>query len=409
MRESVILYIRHFLVLLSNQQTIPYLRKMKQVQFDMIAKTLYGLEQVLENELKILGATSIKQGVRNVRFRGDMGFLYKANLCCRTALRILKPIYFDQVKKVDSYYYSLSQLPWEEYMTINTNFSIKFTQSVPMFRNTMFAAQRAKDALVDRFRKIQGKRPSVGRKDPDITFYIHLSPKGMEVSIDSSGPPLNQRGYRTVTNIAPINEALAAGLIILSGWKHTSPFLDPMCGSGTILIEAAMQACNIPSQINRKHFAFEKWNDYDSDLFITIREAMLNRVKECFVPLVGYDKAPSAVRKAKQNIEAANLSDYISIRRKDFFKSYKEHHEPHLHILTNPPYGERLTVDTDIFYKQMGDNFKLNYPNTDVWMITSSFEGLKKFGLRTSRKIKLFNGKLESRLVYYPIYNGSKR
>ena len=157
----------------------------------MIAKTLFGLEQVLENELKLLGATSVKQGVRNVRFRGDTGFLYKANLCCRTALRILKPIYFDQVKTADSYYHSLSRLPWEEHMTIDMRFSIQVTQSVPMFRNTMFAAQRAKDALVDRFRKKQGNRPSVGREDPDITFYIHLSPRGMEVSIDSTGAPLN--------------------------------------------------------------------------------------------------------------------------------------------------------------------------------------------------------------------------
>ena len=373
----------------------------------MVAKTLFGLEQVLENELKLLGAASVKQGVRNVRFTGDTGFMYKANLCCRTALRILKPIYFDHVKSVDAYYHSLSRLPWEDYMTLDTRFSIQVTQSVPMFRNTMFAAQRAKDALVDRFRKREGKRPSVGREQPDITFFVHLSQKGMEVSIDSSGAPLNQRGYRTETNIAPINELLAAGLVALSRWKHTTPLLDPMCGSGTLLIEAAMHACDIPSQINRKEFAFEKWNDYDQDLFVTIRKAMLNRVKECFVPLVGYDKAPSAVRKAQQNIEAANLSDYISIRRRDFFKTQKEHPDQHLHVLTNPPYGERLAVDAQLFYKQMGDTFKQNYPNTDVWMITSNMEGLKSFGLRTSRKIKLFNGKLEGRLVHFPIYAGS--
>lgn len=374
----------------------------------MVAKTLFGLEQVLENELKLLGAASVKQGVRNVRFTGDTGFMYKANLCCRTALRILKPIYFDHVKSADAYYHSLSRLAWEDYITLDTRFSVQVTQSVPIFRNTMFAAQRAKDALVDRFRKIYGNRPSVGREDPDITFFIHLSPKGMEVSIDSSGKPLNQRGYRTQTNIAPINEVLAAGLVTLSGWKHTSPFLDPMCGSGTLLIEAAMQACNIPSQINRKQFAFEKWNDYDADLFATIRMAMLNKVKECFVPLMGYDKAPSAVQKAQQNLKAAKLSDYISIERRDFFKTKKKHPEQHLHLLTNPPYGERLNVDPILFYKQMGNTLKQHYQNTDVWMITASMEGLKNFGLRTSRKIKLFNGKLESRLVYYPIYSGSK-
>ena len=380
---------------------------MKQVQFEMVAKTLFGLEQVLENELKLLGAASVKQGVRNVRFTGDTGFMYKANLCCRTALRILKPIYFGHVKSADAYYHSLSRLPWEDYMTVDTRFSIQVTQSVPMFRNTMFAAQRAKDALVDRFLKREGKRPSVGKDKPDITFFVHLYQKGMEVSIDSSGAPLNQRGYRTETNIAPINEVLAAGLVALSGWKHTTPLLDPMCGSGTLLIEAAMQACDIPSQINRKEFAFEKWNDYDQGLFVTIRKAMLKRVKECFVPLVGYDKAPSAVRKALQNIEAANLSDYVSIRRRDFFKTQKEHPDKHLHVLTNPPYGERLAVDTQLFYKKMGDNFKQNYTKTDVWMITSSVEGLKSFGLRTKRRIKLFNGKLDSRLVHFPIYSGS--
>ena len=374
----------------------------------MVAKTLFGLEQVLENELKLLGAASVKQGVRNVRFTGDTGFMYKANLCCRTALRILKPIYFDHVRSADAYYYSLSRLPWEDYMTLDTRFSIQVTQSVPMFRNTMFAAQRAKDALVDRFRKREGKRPSVGREQPDITFFVHLSQKGMEVSIDSSGAPLNQRGYRTETNIAPINEVLAAGLVALSGWKHTTPLLDPMCGSGTLLIEAAMQACNIPSQINRKQFAFKKWNDYDADLFATIRMAMLNKVKECFVPLMGYDKAPSAVQKAQQNLKAAKLSDYISIERRDFFKTKKNLPEQHLHLLTNPPYGERLNVDPILFYKQMGNTLKQHYQNTDVWMITASMEGLKNFGLRTSRKIKLFNGKLESRLVYYPIYSGSK-
>ena len=370
----------------------------------MVAKTIFGLEQVLENELKLLGAVSVKKGVRNVRFTGDTGFMYKANLCCRTAIRILKPIYFDHIKSADAYYHSLSRLSWEKYMTLDTRFSIQVTQSVPMFRNTMFAAQRAKDALVDRFRKRVGKRPSVGREQPDITFYVHLSQKGMEVSIDSSGAPLNQRGYRTETNIAPINEVLAAGLVSLSGWKHTIPLLDPMCGSGTLLIEAAMQACDIPSQINRKEFAFEKWKDYDKDLFVTIRKAMINRVKECFVPLEGYDKAPSAVHKAQQNIEAANLSDYISIRKRDFFKTQKEYPDQHLHVLTNPPYGERLAVDDQLFYKQMGDTFKQNYPNTDVWMITSSLQGLKSFGLRKSRKIKLFNGKLESRLVRFPIY-----
>ncbi|MBT8259184.1 MAG: class I SAM-dependent RNA methyltransferase, partial [Bacteroidia bacterium] len=228
------------------------------------------------------------------------------------------------------------------------------------------------------------------------------------VSIDSSGESLHRRGYKLATNIAPINEVLAAGLIILSGWKGQSDFMDPMCGSGTILIEAAMIACNIPPNLMRKEFAFERWTDWDQDLFDTIEESLLKKVRDFPYKIIGYDKAPSAIRKAKENIRNAELSDFIEVTHEDFFKTSKSTEGP-LHMVFNPPYGERLDIDMQSFYSQLGTTLKHGYPGTNAWFITSNLEGLKHVGLRPSRKIKVYNAKLESRLVCYEMYEGSRK
>jgi putative N6-adenine-specific DNA methylase len=226
--------------------------------------------------------------------------------------------------------------------------------------------------------------------------------------LDTSGASLHHRGYRTATNIAPINEVLAAGMLLLSGWDGKSDFLDPMCGSGTLLIEAAMIACNIPANINRKEFAFEKWNDWDNDLFDTVIDSLMKRVKEFHYSIKGYDKAPSAVKKTEDNIINANLEEYITVERQNFFETEKNNSGP-LHIVFNPPYGERLDIEMEMFYKNIGDTLKKNYPNTNAWFITANLEALKFVGLKPSRKIKLFNGSLEARLVKYEMYAGSKR
>jgi putative N6-adenine-specific DNA methylase len=228
------------------------------------------------------------------------------------------------------------------------------------------------------------------------------------VALDTSGVSLHQRGYKTATNIAPINEVLAAGMILLSGWEGQGDFLDPMCGSGTILAEAAMIACNIPANINRKEFAFEKWNDWDNDLFDQIMDSLLRKVREFHYTIKGYDKAPSAVLKAKDNIKNANLEEYITIQEKNFFDTEKESKGP-LHMVFNPPYGERLDIEMERFYREIGDTLKQNYPGTNAWFITANLEALKFVGLKPSRKIKLFNGSLEARLVKYEMYEGSKR
>ena len=376
--------------------------------FRMVAKTFFGFEELLASELKALGAMHVEKGVRSVSFEGDTGFLYKANLCLRTAIKILKPIREFHVRNEDDLYDKVYKVPWENYLTHNHTLAVDATLQSEKFTHSKFIALKTKDAIVDRFRHIEGERPNVDTKFPDLRIHVHIQKNTCFISLDSSGGSLHHRGYRSATNIAPINEVLAAGMIMHSGWDGTCDFLDPMCGSGTILIEAAMIACNIPANINRKEFAFEKWLDFDEDMFDKIIESSLKKTREFHHKIVGFDKAPSAIRKAKDNVRNANLSDYITIRQQDFFSS-ENFAEDTLHMVFNPPYGERLSIDIDEFYGNIGDTLKKKYPNTNAWFITSNLEALKYVGLRPSRKIKLFNGPLESKLVKYEMYSGSKR
>ncbi|MFJ1492125.1 class I SAM-dependent RNA methyltransferase [Capnocytophaga canis] len=377
--------------------------------YRMLAKTFFGFEDILADELRNLGATNVEKGVRVVSFEGDKGFMYKANLCLRTALKVLKPITKFFIRTDKDYYQKLYDFQWERYFSVNQTFAISVTLQTDMFNHSQYVGLRAKDAIVDRFREKIGKRPNVDTLHPDLQLHIHIQKNEVTVSLDSSGASLHHRGYRSATNIAPINEVLAAGILLLSGWQGQSDFLDPMCGSGTFLIEAAMIACNIPPNIHRREFAFEKWNDYDADLFEKIFDSSLKKTREFNYQLVGYDKAPSAVAKAKENLKNANLSDYIEIRQKNFFETEKEDKKRPLFIAFNPPYNERLHIDVQKFYESIGNTLKNKYPNTDAWFITSNLEALKFVGLRPSRKIKLFNGKLESKLLNYKMYEGSKK
>ena len=376
--------------------------------FKMVAKTFYGFEEILAKELLQLGAQDIKPGNRMVSFVGDLGFLYKANLCLRTALKILKPIHSARVQNDEELYQLFYDFPWEDYLDIDSKFMIDSVVSGTIFTHSQYAAQKAKDGLVDFFRDQHNERPSVDLNRPDLRINLHIQDDWCTISLDSSCASLHHRGYRTQTNIAPLNEVLAAGIIQLSGWKGNMDFLDPMCGSGTLLIEAAMFACNIPANINRKSFAFEKWTDWDADLFEKIQASQLKKVSNPGIQIKGSDKAPSAIEKAALNIENANLTEFITLEKKDFFQIEKETQGP-LHLLTNPPYGERLDGDMNALYQGIGDSFKQSFPNTHAWIISSNMEAIKCVGLRPSRKIKLYNGKLETRLLYYPIYEGTKR
>ena len=376
--------------------------------FKMIAKTLFGFEEILAKELHQLGAQNVEIGTRMVSFVGDKGFMYKSNLALRTALKILKPIYSFRAFNEASLYKGIQGIDWSKFMNSNQTFVIDTTVHSDNFKHTQFVAQKCKDAIVDQFKEKFGSRPSIDKDYPDLRINIHIDRDQCSVSLDSSGASLHQRGYKTATNIAPINEVLAAGMLLLSGWDGSCDFMDPMCGSGTILAEAAMIACNIPPNINRKEFAFEKWNDWDNDLFDQIMDSLMKKVKEFHYTITGYDKAPSAVMKAKDNIRNANLDEYVKISERNFFDTEKENKGP-LHMVFNPPYGERLDIHLERFYREVGDTLKQSYPNTNAWFITANLEALKYVGLKPSRKIKLFNGKLEARLVKYEMYEGSKR
>ncbi|MBE9489164.1 MAG: methyltransferase [Bacteroidetes bacterium] len=376
--------------------------------FKMLAKTLYGLEEILAQELRRLGASEVEIGTRNVTFEGDKGFMYKANLCCRTAIKILKPISSFNVFTEADIYKKVYEIPWEEYMDVDGTLAVDATVFSKQFTHSKYIALKTKDAIVDRFRDKEGRRPDVDLDHPTLRVNIHIDRNICTLSLDSSGQSLHKRGYKVASTMAPINEVLAAGIIMLSGWSGQCNLLDPMCGSGTILTEAAMIACNIPPNLNREEFGFENWPDFDVDLFELIENAALKKIKDFHFKIEGFDIEADVVSKAKENIESANLQEFISVRKQDFFESKKEN-DNSLYIVFNPPYDERIQVDAEKLYASIGATLKHGYPGTQAWMITSNMEALKHVGLRPSRRIRLYNGKLESKLVKYEMYEGSKK
>lgn len=376
--------------------------------FKMVAKTLYGLEEILAKELRQLGASEVVIGTRNVSFMGDTGFMYKANLCCRTAIKILKPITVFNVFTEDDLYKRVYNIPWEDYMNTKGSLAVDATVFSKQFTHSKYISLKTKDAIVDRFRDKEGTRPNVDLDHPTLRINIHIDRNICTVSLDSSGQSLHKRGYKLANTMAPINEVLAAGMIMLSEWNGQCDFLDPMCGGGTILIEAAMIACNIPPNLNRREFGFENWIDFDFDLYKLIEDSALKKIRDFNFKIFGYDIDAFVLSKAKENIKSANLQEFISVRKQDFFESKKETEKP-MYLVFNPPYDERLQVDTEVLYSSIGTTLKHNYPGTQAWMITSNMEALKHVGLRPSRRIKLYNGKLESKFVKYEMYEGSRK
>ena len=377
--------------------------------FKMIAKTFYGFEDILSEELLALGAQKINKGNRNVSFYGDKGFLYKSNLSLRTALKILKPVCEFRFKDINEYYDNIYSLKWEDYIDPTSSFlinSVVFHSNV--FNNSKFTSLKAKDAIVDRFRDKFKKRPSINSFNPELRIEIHVNRNTCTVSLDSSGESLHKRGYKKYNSAAPLNEVLAAGIVLMSKWDKKSDLLDPMCGTGTFLIEAAMIAKNIAPNLNRLSFAFEKWKDWDSKLFEIIEESVRSKEIDFDYKLYGFDISNSMVKKAQKNIEVAEIDIDIEIVKKDFFNS-KKTDEDKLHILINPPYDKRISTDVNVLYKKIGDTLKNNYLYSDVWIITANLEAIKSIGLRSNNKIKLYNSNLESRLLNYAIYPGTKK
>jgi len=370
-------------------------------------KTFFGLEQILAEEIKKLGGKNVEIKNRAVNCEGDLGFLYKINYSARTALKILIPVFEFKAFNQHQFYNKLSAIAWEEYMNVDQSFAIDSTVNSETFKHSQFVTLKMKDAIVDYFQEKFKRRPDVETKSPDIKFHLHIDRELVTVSLDSSGDPLFKRGYRKEQGEAPINEVLASGMLQLAGWDGKGNFLDPMCGSGTLLVEAAMIAMDLPAQIFRRRFAFQNWDNYDADLFAKIKEVRVNRVREFTGKIVGYDIDNRMLNAARTNIEAAEMEDVIEVKKQDFFESKKELFP--LLMVFNPPYDERISINDEDFYKKIGDTFKTSYPNTLAWLISSDLEAVKKIGLRPSRKIKLFNGKLETRFLQYEMYEGTKK
>ena len=370
-------------------------------------KTFFGLEEILAEEIRKLGGANVEVKNRAVNCEGDLGFLYKINYSARTALKILVPVLTFKAWDENRFYDKLFAFPWDELMTIDQTFAIDTTIYSERFNHSQFISLKMKDAIADYFNFKFRKRPSVDTQQPDVKFHLHIDRELVTISVDSSGDPLFKRGYRKEQGEAPINEVLASGMLQLAGWDGKGNFLDPMCGSGTLLIEAAMIAMDLPAQIFRKKFGFQNWLNYDAELFQTIKDVRINRVKEFTGKIVGYDLDSNMLHASRINIESAEMEDVIEVRDQDFFESKKELFP--LLMVFNPPYDERIEIADDEFYKRIGDTFKKSYPNTLAWLISSDLDAMKKIGLRPSRKIKLFNGKLECRFMQYEMYEGTKR
>lgn len=375
----------------------------------MVAKTFFGAEEILAGELKNLGAENIQPGTRAVEFTGDKALMYKANLWCRTALRILKPAHFFPAGSEQELYDEVKKINWEQYLDVKSTFAIDAVVNYSNLSHTMYIAQKAKDAIADQFREKFNERPSVSLEDPDLRINIHIYKNQATLSFDSSGGSLHKRGYRDDTNEAPLNEALAAGLIMLSGWDRQSNFVDFMCGSGTILIEAALMAKHIPPNIFRDSFAFEKWKDFDKDLWRqTITDAKSAEIKATGFTITGIDRSVQTLNIAKQNIINAGVGDLVEMHQIPF-GIYTPHPGPGT-VIINPPYGERLVEDNiQELYKNIGDYLKKKYEGYQAWVLTSNREAAKCIGLHASRKIQLYNGALECRFLKFELYSGSKK
>jgi putative N6-adenine-specific DNA methylase len=376
--------------------------------FKMTATTLFGLEEVLAKELLRLGAREIEVHNRAVSFVGDKGFMYKANFCLRTALRILVPVETLRVTDENSLYRQVQSIDWSEYLTPKDTLAIDTSLNTRLFNHTQYVSQKTKDAIVDQFRNKHGIRPSVDLDHPTLRINLHIFQDTLTIALDSSGQPLYKRGYRDHTNLAPLNEVLAAGMLLLSGWEKHIPLIDPFCGSGTFLIEAALLANNIPPGYYRAEFGFERWKDFDETLWNTIREGAINKIDSFNPSIWGSDISPNLIKKAKHNIKEAKVEDVVKVKTCSF-QDLDPPTERGM-LIMNPPYGERMDKDDTLqLYKEIGSTLKKKYTGFDAWIISSNKEAFNQIGLHASRRIQLFNGQLECRFMKYQMYSGSKK
>ena len=376
-------------------------------EFELIAKTFMGLENVLAQELTQLGANNIQIGRRMVAFTGNQEMMYRANFQLRTAIRILKPIAHFKAHSAEDMYDEVRKIDWSQYIEQGKTFSVDSVVYSEEFRNSRFVTYKVKDAIVDQFREATGTRPNISVSNPDIRLNIHIAEDQATLSLDSSGESLHRRGYRQESVEAPLNEVLAAGMILMSGWKADTDFIDPMCGSGTLLIEAALIARNINPGVFRKAFAFEKWPDFNQELFDTIYNDD-SQERDFTHHIYGYDVDMKAVNTARLNVKAAGLSQTITVEQQDF-KDFKKPAEKSI-IMTNPPYGERIsTPDLLGTYKMIGERLKHEFGGNEAWILSYREECFEQIGLKPSIKIPLYNGSLECEFRKYALFDGKMK
>ena len=370
----------------------------------MIAKTFQGLENVLAEELTQLGANNIKIGRRMVSYTGDQEMLYRSNFCLRTAIRVLKPIKHFRATSADEVYEAVKAIDWTQYLSNDTTFAVDSVVYSTEFRHSKFVAYKVKDAIVDQFRENTGNRPNIRVSNPDIQLNMHIAEYDCTLSLDSSGESLHRRGYRQEAVEAPLNEVLAAGIILMTGWRGETDFIDPMCGSGTLPIEATLIARNIAPGVFRKSFAFERWADFDAELFDKIYNDD-SQEREFLHHAYGYDNNRAAVAIAGQNVKTAGLTNDITIEFQDF-KDFTQPAEKSI-IVTNPPYGERIKPEDLLgLYKMIGGQFKHQFVDNEAWVLSYREECFDAIGLKSSLKVPLYNGSLECELRKYQMFSG---
>ena len=377
--------------------------------FEIIAKTFMGLEPVLAKELTQLGANDVQIGRRMVSFKGDKEMLYRANFQLHTAIKILKPIRHFKAKSADDVYEEIRKTDWTAYLDNDKTFAVDAVVFSEEFRHSKFVSYKVKDAIVDQFREKTGSRPNISVANPDIRLNIHIAEDKCTLSLDSSGESLHRRGYRQETMEAPLNEVLAAGMILMTGWHGETDFIDPMCGSGTLLIEAALIAHNMAPGLFRDEYAFEKWPDFDADLFDRIYNDCEEQEKDDVTcHFYGYDIDPKAVNTARHNVQAAGLTASITIEQQDF-KLFKQPAKKSI-IVTNPPYGERIsTPDLLGTYRMIGERLKHEFTGNDAWVLSYREECFDQIGLKPSIKIPLYNGSLECEFRKYQMFDGKMK
>lgn len=378
--------------------------------FKLIAKTYAGFEEIVAEELQDLGAQEVVPGFRAVTFQGDLALIYRANLHSRYSLRILKELATFPAANEQQLYDGVASINWSQYMTSDDTLAVDAALTKSNLNHSQYAALKTKDAIVDQFRAATGSRPSVDLDRPTLRIHVYIHENIAAVSLDTSGSSLHKRGYRVHQGGAPLSEVLAAGMLKISGWDKTTPLMDPFCGSGTLLIEAALMSGNIAPGIFREYFGFKQWKDFDKSLWEQLVAAARQQETPTSIPeITGLDIAFRAVTFARENVAEAGFSDKIRIHCSSFM-DFKPSMDNPWFIISNPPYGERI-VPEDLFalFKDIGNTFKRSYPGCTAWLLSGSREAEKSVGLKPSKRIPLWNGPIECKFLKFELYSGSKR